>query len=801
MKSTTKVFLTLLFSLMGWCVWAQDQSTEYFHIYPVDSVVVHLPIYNNTIFIKKNPSHGDLRINSDSNEFKVVYDPNNSFLGLDTFQIIYFVPGNNNGLTKKSLRAIVQVSKFMLKDDDYTVWTTDTILLNVLGNDVIGDSSARINYLPIKPVANLYISADSLAVMYVGSTFPHVEHLAYRVCDLNGYCESAKLTVVYKAPQADADQVFTKFMRRDETLEFDHPYDSMLINSNVHHGDLSLLGTKLTYTPDSAFTGLDTFAIGFSNSGAIHTFIIDVLDVDQPNVLAFDDYFYTLTDQTVKVDLLKNDFIRDLEVTLIDNPEHGTVTRLSNGIYNYTPNSGFNGIDAFVYKACETNSDVCEYATVYVTTGMFAPDYTSRLATAKNTDINITYPFPASGYRVSTEVWPLHGSIIPNRNKVDFKYNPADDYVGLDSFKVKYYLLTDPSVYYVVKVVMDVFDVQTNCNDRCLWPGDHNDDGRVDMRDLTFMAPFVGYSGPTRDNSLNGVWIGQASDDWQVSNGDVNIKYSDSDGNGIITDADTTLLSQNYKKTHGISYSRGDNSSQLPFKLKSDKAYYYPGDSITIDIKIGDDTWPIQNLTGFTVSFNFSDAFNDGSLHGNISDQSWMSESASLIHLVKKPLPRSLDFGAARIGGSGVPGHGKVGVIKGIIDESIEGFRLIDGVFYAPIDINEATVTTEDGMEFRYTPQTVYIPIIVNQKPFKSIDKKLIAYPNPVSSLLTIEPTNVNDQILSADIFSISGQHIKQIDKINKNKFELNFGNYPQGLYLVKSFTTSGVEVIKVEKF
>jgi len=133
MKSTTKVFLTLLFSLMGWCVWAQDQSTEYFHIYPVDSVVVHLPIYNNTIFIKKNPSHGDLRINSDSNEFKVVYDPNNSFLGLDTFQIIYFVPGNNNGLTKKSLRAIVQVSKFMLKDDDYTVWTTDTILLNVLG--------------------------------------------------------------------------------------------------------------------------------------------------------------------------------------------------------------------------------------------------------------------------------------------------------------------------------------------------------------------------------------------------------------------------------------------------------------------------------------------------------------------------------------------------------------------------------------------------------------------------------------------------------------------------------------------
>lgn len=801
MKSTRNILLALLFSLIGWCAWGQDQNTEDYHIYPTDSVVVHLPIYNNTIFIKKNPSHGDLRINSDNSEFRVVYDPDNSFLGLDTFQIIYFVPGDNNGLTKKSLRAIIQVSKFMLHDDEMAVFTDDTLLLDVLGNDVINDSSARINYLPIASRSGLLISSDSLALLFSGGPGPMVEHLSYRVCDGGGYCETAKLKLIVKAHQADADQTIVKFMRKNETLEFEYPYDSMQVATDAGHGDLSVAGNQLIYKVDSAFTGIDTFAIGFGNSSALHTFIIHVLDVAQPNVLAFDDYFYTLTNQTVKVDLLKNDFIRDLEVTLIDNPEHGSVVRLSNGIYNYTPNTDFNGIDAFVYKACETNSDVCEYGAVYVTTAMFAPDYTSRLATAKNTDINISYPFPASGYRVSTEVWPLHGSIIPNRNKVDFKYDPADDYVGQDSFKVKYYLMSDPSVYYIVRVVMDIFDVQTNCNDHCLWPGDHNNDGRVDMRDLTFMAPFIGYSGPARDTDLNNIWIGQSSNDWQVSSGDVNIKYSDSDGNGIITDGDTTMLAANYKKTHGIRYNRDNNSSQLPIKLKSDKEYYYPGDSIIIDVKIGDDSWPIQNLTGFTATFNFSDAFNDQSLTGNIGDNSWLSESASLIHMIKKPLPRSLDFGAARIGGSGVPGHGKIGVIKGIIDESIEGFRLLDGVYYAPIDINEATITTEDGMEFRYTPQTVYIPIIVNQKPIASNNKKLIAYPNPVNDQLTIETTDTDNEIISVDIYSINGQHISRIDNINKNKFQLNFGNYSPGLYLAKSFTNSGVEVIKVEKF
>ena len=664
-----------------------------FNIFPSDSVITSLPIFNNQLFITKFPANGDLKTYAENSEFKLKYKPDQGFLGLDTFQVVYFVPGENNNLSKKSKQVIIRVSSFILNADTYTVYTDDTLNLAPFANDELAGQSVRLTFLPLPAKSNLLISADSLHIRYEGSGSARIEHLSYVACTADGICESGNFKLIVRARNENSDMAFNHFMRKNSTLELEHPYDSMLVSAAPAHGMLVTDGFKLSYTPDTAFTGSDTFDIGFSNGTATHQFIIHVLNFENNNLLAFDDYFYVLADHTGKLDVLKNDFTRDVTVTIFDQPTHGTLTRQSNGVYNYKPGAGYTGLDVFIYQACEPNSNTCEYAVAYVTTGKFEPDYTSWLSTSKNTHINIDYPFPTSGYKLSVTNYPDHGTLRVLNNGTSMQYKPAQNYTGVDSLKIKYCLNSDPTVCYPVKIYIQVFDVNGDCSDNCLWPGDHNTDGRVDMRDLTFMAPFIGVSGKSRDTSLNSIWIGQNSDEWQRSSNKVNLKHADSDGNAVLTVADTLWLSHNYRKSHGINVNRGFNNSQLPFKLKSDKALYNPGDSILVTVSIGDQDWAIQNLNGFTVSFSFSDAFRASTLTGEIMDESWLSQSASLLQMVKKPGERILDFGAARIGGSGTPGYGRVGTINSIIDEQLQGWRDEDGIILATIAVSYTHLT------------------------------------------------------------------------------------------------------------
>ncbi|HQW12749.1 MAG TPA: Ig-like domain-containing protein [Saprospiraceae bacterium] len=801
MKPTLHRILLLFFMcLLGQMVKAQDQYVDFYNIFPTDSVTSYVPDYNNQLFIYKNPSNGTLKKESVNGQFKITYLPYATFLGLDTFQVVYFVPGANNNLSKKSKQVIIRVSPFILHDDVFAVYNDDTLQLNVLANDELAGNPVKITFLASPTSTDLSLNTDSSAIQYKGSGQPRIEFLSYRACNNAGDCETGNFKLLVKSHNNNKNLFFFKFMRRDHKLIFSHPYDSMFVSLNSHHGTTSLDGYEITYTPDSAYVGLDTFKLSFTNGNAEHEFVINVTDEPAPNVLVEDDYFYTLTNHAVKTDLLRNDFTRDLVVSIFDEPVHGTLSRNSNGIYTYTPETNYTGVDVFTYQACEPNSNVCEQGQVYISIGNFEPDYKVYLSTAKNTYINIDYPFPASGYKLKITNYPDHGYVSVKDRQTSMQYVPAQNYVGQDSMNIEYCLISDPSVCYSVKIYIEIYDLVGTCSKNCLWPGDHNNDGRVDMRDLTFMAPFVGSGGTLRDASLNPIWIGQNSDDWAIKSNNVNLKYADSDGNSVISAADTSWLSHYYRKSHGIPVNRGFNSSDLPFKLKSDKSFYYPGDTILIDFSIGSDSWNIRNLSGFTASFSFSDAFNDSNLTGQLLDQSWVKEGSNSLELVKKPFTRILDFGFARIGDSGVPGHGRVGTIKSIIDESLQGFRREDGILYATIDINSASITTSDGRELTYPSTTILIPVKLKNHNENTVANAIIVYPNPVRNILHVSSTNEED-ISSIIIYSISGQLIQQIDKINSNNFDINFGNYLPGLYLVKSFSKTGVSISKVEKF
>ena len=87
--------------------------------------------------------------------------------------------------------------------------------------------------------------------------------------------------------------------------------------------------------------------------------------------------------------------------------------------------------------------------------------------------------------------------------------------------------------------------VSVTLSDRCIWPGDANNDGIVDATDILDIGIAYGSTGPTRPGQTD--WDGKVIPNWV----DEYLAYIDCDGNGVIDSLDMNVVYANYKKTHG----------------------------------------------------------------------------------------------------------------------------------------------------------------------------------------------------------------------------------------------------------
>jgi VCBS repeat-containing protein len=150
--------------------------------------------------------------------------------------------------------------------------------------------------------------------------------------------------------------------------------------SGPSHGTLTLNADgSLSYTPEAGFTGMDSFTYQASDgtdASAAATVSIDVQAATPVprNVTGVNDRYTLVQDTTLNVDapgVLANDSDADgdpLSAVLFTNVQHGSLTLNSDGSFQYTPNAGFVGTDAFVYRATDgTNYSLLTAVTLRVT--------------------------------------------------------------------------------------------------------------------------------------------------------------------------------------------------------------------------------------------------------------------------------------------------------------------------------------------------------------------------------------------------------------------------------------------------
>ena len=224
---------------------------------------------------------------------------------------------------------------------------------------------------------------------------------------------------------------------------------SVSFDSAPVHGAVTLQPDgALRYTPDSNFSGSDSFSYrvsdGLVSSGAA-TVTLTVRPVNDAPV-ARDDASATDEDTPLVLEVRGNDSDADgdvLTVSIITAPAHGALTLQPDGTLRYTPDIDFNGGDSFGYQVSDgTLSSNPATVTITVMPVNDAPvALTDTAVTSRNRSVTIDVlandtDVETGPLIVSIVGNPTHGTVVlTTADKV--VYTPDAGYAGADSFSYR----------------------------------------------------------------------------------------------------------------------------------------------------------------------------------------------------------------------------------------------------------------------------------------------------------------------------------------------------------------------------
>jgi gliding motility-associated-like protein len=260
---------------------------------------------------------------------------------------------------------------------------------------------------------------------------------------------------------AQNDKFFTykNVTRLFDVAANDYASDDLLDKTTV----TIVLGTKngtakvtvngnVSYTPNTDFVGLDSFQYSICNSETdkkcdkAWAFIDVVFNND---IVAINDTVVTGAEEQINIEVLANDYDPENEMDtsslqITSRPKNGTFVILEDGSVNYTPNTGFAGVDSFTYRICDSGlPSSCAYANVLITIEDrnlpvvanddygYASEDNSSLINVLSNDVDPDGTINPATVVITKQ--PIHGTASVNSEGI-VTYTPNNKFFGLDSF-------------------------------------------------------------------------------------------------------------------------------------------------------------------------------------------------------------------------------------------------------------------------------------------------------------------------------------------------------------------------------
>ncbi|MEN0006580.1 MAG: T9SS type A sorting domain-containing protein, partial [Bacteroidota bacterium] len=538
---------------------------------------------------------------------------------------------------------------------------------------------------------------------------------------------------------------------------------------------------------------------------------------------------YTSSYSSIEFNVLENDKfgLNSSCFSVVSQPQFGSITEASwpKGTITYQPSPGFSGVYKFTYRI---NSPLCdedfETATVYVFVSNFEPAGSKFLmSTPKLTPLVIGYNVPIQDFRFQIvdqgelgqveffegqQDVSIYGKEVSGFNLI--VYTPDLGVVsGTDEFEIKYCVLDDNNCVYEqsVKVEVEILDIgdgiNPSCFGDCIWPGDTNFDGVVNMEDLMPLGLKMGKIGVPRSEINLTQWYGQFGDNWEneIENMELNIKHLDTDGDSIIMGTDTSAISDFYGLTHSL-YSNGVPFNQYAIELTG-TIFASPGDLIELDMKLGNDNQPAVDVYGFVFPFNYNpDFFVGESVDISFDDNSWLTYNSPVLYMTKNHSNGLSEAGFTRTSGNAASGKGIIGKVQLIIQDDIIGIRTDEDELAINIGGGVATAMNGQGQQFGIEMGGATIHIVLDKEEEqlnKELrDDQLIVYPNPTPNMLNVH-LNGGQDFERVVLFTLTGQQVFDSGNIQTNHLELNTQQLTNGIYLLSVHAPNGVINRKVE--
>ncbi len=332
----------------------------------------------------------------------------------------------------------------------------------------------------------------------------------------------------------------------------------------------------------------------------------------------------------------------------------------------------------------------------------------------------------------------------------------------------------------------------------CVWPGDFNDDGIADNRDILALGVLNSFVGPERD-IYSYSWQDYYADDWFWNLPDsLNFKHTDGNGNGTINFLDTFAIKTNYLKTHNPHCSPvfiSNPAVSIQFDFNDDTLYsnsYY-----SVPVTIGSDTSFAYFVYGTAFTINFDSVYLDkNSITFDFND-SWLAEYDSLLRFKKLRFSNgALDIAESRFDHHNITGNGIVGYLNFKVDSmapagtcifSISNPQLDDAAYF----FNQINVTSPDTIG-------IMPPVPTNVPSLAIFNTPVKVSPNPSSNTFIIY-TSVLREGGEVLIYNLTGR-LKESHYFRNSNVVVG-ENFSDGIYLVKIIVEGKlVEVMKLVK-
>lgn len=817
--------------------YAQPSQNDYAEYETVKNVPVSFTFFNYSslpsVGIDEEPEHGEADLHgpeaNNYGEWTLIYHPDWDFVGTDELVVKYKSEGWFAPYIYLTVKITVLPAYIKALDDFATTSQGQTVEIDVLANDDwTGSDAPHVEGVTLANSGTGHCTdSDCASVTFTPEAgFTGIAHLNYTICDDDNNCDDAIVNISVTAdnpPVTDSLYIITSRDINKIVL-----FDLAGYNLGTHTPANGTVGFDAvqsvpTYMPNADFAGYDDFTYQKLENNIFYTRYVrvHVLDTPVPNDYLFSDHAYTTENSLVTIDVAANDLLTPNSYFTSQLPQNGTAQPIvidGDIHYQYIPNPGFTGIDVFKYRGNVAGE--LETATVYVHVNNQVPSQpVFELNSVKNIPLVIDYGIPVSTYSFSlvgtgaehgtvevvpgfsTQTW--NGQATSGYNLI--VYTPNNNYTGADEFEVEYSVTGNLNTLATVKVVVNVLDIepaaeQQCIGDNCVWPGDTNHDGVVDMRDVLPIGLCMGETGAGRYAETVGMdWYGQYGNNWNdpFEQPGFDLKHIDTDGDSIISNADTAAIRQNYGAIHNL-IPVAEEPTPLPIYLKFNGGNPQPGDMVTFEVYLGDSldyTDYALDIHGITSTLNYDPSFVEpGSMNITFPTDTWMSYDAPTLGMSQDSYDNGkIDFAFTRTNGVSIDGYGLIAQVDFVIIEDIVDTRPGEEAYFTlPFSLSGTGIMNGAGGTYGLQDTEITMPLHIPGADEKTIvtNDDLRVFPNPTGNVVNLY-LNGGSEVESYEIFNVAGQLLTSGQPQAKS-VTIDVSAWNGGTYVVRAVTVSG---------